>query len=160
MTAAGRLAILGAVTALAGPAGAASPWDEMFPVGNSCYQRVYSDEHLAAHPQQRVTAMTIAADPEMPANPWPAVALNVRLRGSDGGSAQAVAWCENTGDTLFCMMEGDAGAFSIAPAKGSAVLVTVSRDGMGFETETGFVTLEAKRGDDRSFLLRPVDGCP
>ena len=34
-------------------------------------------------------------------------------------------------------------------------LVTVSRSGMSFENEAGFVTLERQTGDDRSFLLRP-----
>jgi hypothetical protein len=138
---------------------AASPWDTMFAGTKGCYQRVYSGAHLAAHPEQRVTEMTIRAAPDIPSNPWPAVNLDVTLRGAEGGRAEAVAWCENIEDTLFCGMEGDAGTFSIAPAKGGAILISVGRDGMSFETETGFVTLEARRGDDRSFLVQPASGC-
>jgi hypothetical protein len=155
-----RQTALAALAALAGPAQAASPWDQMFPQPSSCYQRTYSADHLAAHPAQRVTGMTLAAAPEVPADPWPAVALVVSLRGPGGGTAQALAYCENEGGaTLYCMMEGDAGAFTIEPANGGAVLVTVGRDGMSLETDTDFITLEARRGDDRSFILRPADGC-
>jgi hypothetical protein len=144
---------------LAGPAMSASPWEAMFEASGGCYQRVYSTAHLAAHPEQRMTEMTVAASPQIPANPWPAVTLTVTLRGPSGGLAEAVAWCENIEDSLFCGMEGDAGTFSITKAKGGAILVSVGREGMSFETETGFVTLEARRGDDRSFLVPPASGC-
>ena len=144
---------------LAGPVAAASPWDRMFAGTTGCYQRVYPVTHLAGHPEQRVTEMSIRAAPDIPGDPWPAVVLDVTLRGPEGGRAEAVAWCENIEDTLYCGMEGDAGAFSIAPAKEGAILISVVRDGMSFETETGFVTLEARRGDDRSFLLKPARGC-
>lgn len=103
--------------------------------------------------------MVIAGAPAIPADPWPAVALRVDLRGPGGGAAEAVAYCENVGATLYCVMEGDAGTFSIEAAKGGAILVSVGRDGMALETGTGFVTLEQRRGDDRSFLLQPSQGC-
>lgn len=129
----------------------------MFPVGDSCYHRLYSDDHLARHPDQRVTAMTIVADPAHPADPWPAVTVRVALRG--GHRAEAVAYCQNIEATLYCEMEGDAGGFGVEVAKNGAVLVSVSRAGMGFETERDLVTLEARQGDDRSFLLGPARAC-
>jgi hypothetical protein len=156
----GRAACLLLLAGLAAPAQAASPWDLMFPVGNSCYARVYSGDHLAAHPQQRVTAMTLAAEPGIPPEPWPAVVLRLSLRGSGGGMAEAVAYCENIEATLYCRMEGDAGAFVIEEARDGAILVSVGRDGMVLETEREVVTLEQRRGDDRSFLLRPSSACP
>jgi hypothetical protein len=149
------LSVLLSLASVAGPVAAASPWGTMFPSPDTCYERRYSIAHLAAHPEQRVTEITIAAAPAIPANPWPAVVLRVTLRGPEGGDAEAVAWCENIEDTLFCGMEGDAGTFGIAPAKAGAVLITTGRSGMSFETRTGFATLEARRGDDRSFLLQP-----
>jgi hypothetical protein len=157
----GRTALGAALMAgLGAPAMAQSPWDQMFPLPDSCYRRTYSPDHLASHPMQRVTDMTLAATPDVPAYPWPAVSLGVRLRGPDGGTAEAVAYCQNLGgSTLGCDMEGDAGAFMIEPAKAGAVLVTVSRAGIGFETDTGFATLEARQGDDRSFLLKPAVSC-
>jgi hypothetical protein len=103
--------------------------------------------------------MTVAAAPDIPTDPWPALTLAVSLRGPDAGRAEAVAYCENSGGTLSCVMEGDAGAFRIEPASGGAILISTGRDGMGFETSTGYVTLQARQGDDRSFLLKPAQGC-
>ena len=60
---------------------------------------------------------------------------------------------------MSCAMEGDAGGFMVEPAKNGAVLLTVGKDGIGFENDTGFVVLEPSRGDDRSFLLQP-NICP
>lgn len=63
---------------------------------------------------------------------------------------------ENDGDaTLYCVMEGDAGAFQITPAKNGEILIAGSRLGMGFENDTAFATLAATFRDDRSFLLGP-----
>lgn len=152
----------GAAVALilsAGTALAQSPWQMMFPRPDSCYQRDYSASHLAGHPQQRVTKIVLAAAPTVPQDPWPAVRLQVTLRGADGGMAEAMAYCENIEATLFCGMEGDAGTFAIEAAANGAILVKTGRDGMSLETESGFVTLEQKRGDDRSFLLYPATGC-
>lgn len=53
-------------------------------------------------------------------------------------------------------LEGDAGGFQITPAKNGAILIEVSSDGMTFENDSGFATLERDAGDDRSFLLRPA----
>lgn len=103
--------------------------------------------------------MTVAAAPRIPAEPWPAATLAVSLRGPQSGSANAVAYCESTGGTLYCVMEGDAGAFSIEAATGGAILLSVGRDGMSFETDTALATLEQSRGDDRSFLLYPSRDC-
>jgi hypothetical protein len=153
------LAFPGLLVCLASAAVAASPWDMMFAAPGGCYHRDYSSAHLAGHPEQRVTGMTVTSSPGIPANPWPAVTLTVTLRGPAGGRAEAVAWCENIEDSLFCGMEGDAGSFSITKARGGAILLSAGHDGMSFETDTGFVTLEARRGDDRSFLLQPASGC-
>lgn len=92
------------------------------------------------------------------AEPLLGLFLEVTLRGVPGGTFDAYAGCENAGaETLYCAMEGDAGAFQITPARNGGILVAVSRLGMGFENDDGFATLEAKSGDDRSFILRPQD---
>lgn len=143
---------------LAGPALAQSPTDLMFPSDARCYARKYTADHLARHPEQRVTGMALRPDRQAAA-PLLGLWLTVTLRGAPGGTFEALAACENIEHTLYCTMEGDAGAFSIEPDKGKAVLVTTGSRGIGLENEAGFVTLERDRGDDRSFLLRP-EPCP
>lgn len=138
----------------AGPVAAQSPTDRLFPVPSTCYARSYSADHLAKHPQQRVTKMALVQDRQA-GGPFLNLWVRVTLRGAAGGEAEALASCENTSSVLYCTMEGDAGGFQIEEAKGGAVLVSVSSLGMGFETDSGFVTLDRTSGDDRSFLLRP-----
>lgn len=148
-----------AILMLATPLAAKSPRDQMFPDSASCYARSYSADHLAAHPAQRVTNLSISPVTDF-SEPLLGLYLTLELRGVPGGAFQAYSACENEGgDTLYCMMEGDAGGFQITPAKGGAILVSVSSLGMTFENDTGFATLERSAGDDRSFLLRP-QACP
>jgi len=136
------------------PTFAQSPQDLMFPSADSCYQRSYSAAHLAKHPAQRVTELRLGPDAGMAATGL-ALRVEVRLRGTPGGWFEGYGYCESAGGvTLDCLMEGDAGDFAVTPARGG-ILVTVGRSGMSFENDAGFVTLDSKTGDDRSFLLRP-----
>lgn len=138
------------------PSLAKSPQELMFPRSDSCYARKYGAIHLANHPDQRITRFAVS--PDYFSDP-PNLALELRLdmRGDGGGALRAYATCENEGaDTLYCAMEGDAGGFQVTPAKNGSILVSVSSLGMTFETATGFVTLERSKGDDSSFILRPV----
>lgn len=140
---------------LSTPTLAQSPQDRMFPGADTCYARIYTKDHLAQHPEQRVTAIRISPDFQI-ADPNLGLHVELVLRGPRGGAFEGYGYCENLGgETLSCLMEGDAGAFTVTPAKGGAVLVTVSSRGLSFENETGFVALESNKGDDRSFLLRP-----
>ena len=139
----------------AAPVAAQSPMDRMFPDRSGCYLRQYSPDHLAKHPEQRVTRIALTAEADV-ADPMLGLWVDVTLRGVPGGEYLALAYCENIDDTLYCSMEGDAGAFTITPRKDGAILIEVGRYGMSFENEAGFVSLEQKRGDDRSFLLQKV----
>ena len=134
---------------------AQSPTEQMFPRSDSCYARNYGAAHLAKHPEQRVTRFTVSPDFVSEA-PRLALELRLSLRGNGGGAFTAQAICENTGGSIYCALEGDAGGFQIDPAKNRNILVSVSSLGMSFENEGGFVTLERNTGDDRSFVLRPV----
>jgi hypothetical protein len=136
----------------AAPLAAQSPADRMFPLKSGCYIRQYGPDHLESHPEQRVTTIMLVAEGSI-AGPLLGLWVNVALRGGPGGEYQALAYCENIGDTLYCGMEGDAGAFTVRPDENGSVLVKVGRDGMSFENESGFATLESDRGDDRSFRL-------
>jgi hypothetical protein len=139
------------------PLAAQSPRDLMFPNQGGCYIRQYAPDHLAKHAEQRVTTMLLL--PEGSVN-GPALGLwvNIAMRGVAGGQGEfeALSYCENIEDTLYCTMEGDAGAFTLRAGKNGTVLLEVGRYGMSFENERGFETLEQKSGDDRSFLLNPA----
>ncbi|MCX7288933.1 MAG: hypothetical protein NTW20_15675, partial [Rhodobacterales bacterium] len=125
--------------------------DRLFPTDSACYSRKYSSAHLASHPEQQVTSMAlrpetrpVGADLEL----W----VSVTLRTWPDEVLLALAYCTQTApDRLDCGLEGDAGGFSISRAKDRAVLVSVSDQGMGFEGQAGFATLDHNRGDDRSF---------
>lgn len=158
MVARGRLLAPGLLALAALPVLAQSPRDEMFPGLSVCYAREYDRAHLAAHPDQRVTSVALTPDQAAPTDALFPLWVVVTHR-DQPGKLEALAYCENIEDTLYCGMEGDAGAFSIAPAREGAVLLSVARGGMGFEGETGFVRLEADRGDDRTFLLYPARDC-
>lgn len=147
------------VLAASCPVAAQSPQDRIFPGGKTCYARDYSAAHLAGHPQQRVSSIALTPDDAVSPDPRLELWVTITLRDQPGEQYLALAVCENSGDTVYCGLEGDAGGFTVEPAKGGAVLVRVTREGMSFEGENGFVTLESNRGDDRSFLLQPVRDC-
>ena len=154
-----RLTTCAAILMWATSLAAQSPQDQMFPDSARCYARIYSAEHLAAHPAQQVTGISVSPVADY-ADPFLGLFLKLTLRNVPGGAFEAYASCENEGgDTLFCLLEGDAGGFQITPAKKGAILLEVSSLGMTFENDEVFATLEAKSGDDRNFLLVPTN-CP
>lgn len=143
------------------PAHAKSPLDQIFPNDSSCYLRAYSRAHLVEHPDQRVTRIALGPAPGAGDARAMAVTVVVTLRGSRE-TYLATAYCENESGHLYCPMEGDAGAFTLAPAQDGAVLLKVARRGMGFEGAQDFVEISGTSGDDRTFLLPAVGGksCP
>jgi hypothetical protein len=153
-----RSTLCAAISILVGTAALAqSPQEQMFPRSDSCYARIYGAAHLRKHPEQRINRFSITPDFVSVA---PRMALELRLgvrdeAGGRGGALEAYAICENTGGSIYCTMEGDAGGFQIDPAKNRAIQITVSSLGMTFETNDGFITLKRDSGDDRSFILRP-----
>ena len=86
--------------------------------------------------------------------------MAVTLRGNPE-HFMGYAYCDNTGGTLSCGLEGDAGWFQMKPTAKGALLM-VGRDGIGFEGNSGFVELGGGRSDDESFALPkvPADSCP
>jgi hypothetical protein len=143
----------------AGAAQAQSPMDRLFPGPEACYARDYTEAHLASHPMQQATSLALTPSPRRPGDRFQDLRLTATVRAMPGEVLTALAYCENIDETLFCAMEGDAGGFTLRAADGGAVLVEVTRLGMTFEGMRGFVTFAHDRGDDRSFLLRPVRDC-
>jgi hypothetical protein len=144
----------------ASPLLAESPRNVMFPSDASCYLRDYSADHLAKHPKQRVSSIALRPEGALVEDATMTVWVTVTLRDQPGEDLVALTYCQVAdADRMDCLMEGDAGAFSLAPAKGGAVLVTVAKAGMGFDGATDFVTLRSDSGDDRSFLVKPTGDC-
>ncbi len=144
----------------AAPLAAQSPREVLFPSDASCYAREYSAQHLADHPAQRVSSLALTPEGAKVEDHTMQVWVTVTLRDWPGEQLLALAYCQVAdADKMDCVMEGDAGAFTVAPAKGGAALVTVAQAGMGFEGATGFVTLRQDRGDDLSFLVQPTREC-
>ncbi len=120
--------------------------------GAACYLRRYSAQHLRDHPEQRVAAMALGLVAMEGADA--VLSLGVRLRG--GARYEGSAYCAQDGEGLDCLMEGDAGRFSLTPGKKGALRLAVGARGISFEGADGFVTLEGTSGDDRVFLLPPL----
>lgn len=127
---------------------------------NFCWERTYSPEHLAEHPEQTVTQVVVRREPlgfpKAPGETLMEIALT--FRGADGSragpEATAIGFCRADGeDRLSCGLEGDAGRFTIAP-EGRDLLLSVGEEGMIFESSRAMHELRADEGDDRSFLLR------
>jgi hypothetical protein len=134
--------------------------ERLFPDKSGCYARIYSPEHLKAHPAQQVTKISVIPEGEV-ADPQLGLWVQLSLRaGPDPGAIgdfEALAYCGNAGPkTLDCAMEGDAGSFQITPARNGAILIKVGKYDMSLENDIGFATLSRRRGDDGSFLLRPA----
>lgn len=140
-----------ALCLLASPALAESPRDALFPGDEGCYRRDYAAGHLAAHPDQLVREIQLSPDKAVLDARYLVLKVQVRLRGSDD-ELLASAYCENTGGSLSCGLEGDAGWLTLEPtAKG--LRASVGRDGIGFETDTGFVTFGGGQNDDAVFAI-------
>lgn len=115
-----RLVLLACLATLPGlPARAESPRQALFPGDASCYLRHYSRDHLASHPDQLVTEIAIGPEPGSMEADVLVLRLALYMRGNSD-QLRAHAYCDNTGGTLSCALEGDAGRFEIKPtAKGA-----------------------------------------
>ena len=135
------------------PALAQSVLDQVFGADGPCFSRSYDAAHLAAHPDQRVTQLLVRADTEdMTHSGTKDLLLLVDVTVRDGATPYSgVAYCDRVGDGLACLMEGDAGGFSLVP-QGKRLLLAVGANGLSFEADD-FLTLEPDKGDDRTFLL-------
>lgn len=146
----------------AAPALASGSMDQIFPSDGSCYLRHYDRAHMATHPDQLVTDIAIGPyAPEWGRQDYVAVTVVVSVIGTDEFLASYAVCRENRG-SLTCLMEGDAGGFSLKAETSGKVRLEVSRQGMNFEGRSGFISLSGTQGDDRVFLLPPVpaDSCP
>jgi hypothetical protein len=128
---------------------------------NFCWERAYSVQHLAEHPDQTVTTIRLRREPMgFPKAPGETLMqIEVTFRGGggrrEGPEAVAIGYCRPDGDArLLCGIEGDGGSYRIEAQGGHEILLAPGSEGMHFETREAFHELREDEGDDRAFLLR------
>lgn len=128
--------------------------DMVFAPDPPCYSRSYDKAHLAAHPDQQVTLMVVRADTEDMAldNTDQLLVLVDVLTRSGTSPYSGIGYCTPGKQGLSCLMEGDAGGFTL-DAQDARLLLSVGENGLSFEGDADFLALEHDSGDDRSFLL-------
>ena len=133
---------------------AQSATDQVFAPDPSCFSRSYDAAHLAAHPDQQVTLIVVRADTEdmgLDATDDLLVLVDVLTRTSKTAFS-GIGYCTPVKAGLDCLMEGDAGGFTLSDQDGRLRL-DVGTNGLSFEGDADFLTLEPNSGDDRVFLL-------
>jgi hypothetical protein len=139
-----------------------------------CFGRIYTREHLAKHPKQKVTEIgfRLAYHRFEPDEFYPKgqrnyyFAMTAKRRGSDR-TLVARGECGPNGSGIGCGVECDGGGVSLTRRPGDRLLVTLGKGGWirmtegCDEEEGGSVNLEAGE-DDRDFLLSrlPDASCP
>lgn len=133
----------------------------VFPSDAACYLRYYNKAHMAQHPNQRVQEIMVGPDQTQWGSDPLAIKISVSLV-NVSDYYRGIAYCTDAGAGLACQMEGDAGAFQLTVARDGAIKIDLGPEGISFEGESGFMTLDGSRGDDRSFVMPPVpaDSCP
>ena len=122
---------------------------------SACFIRSYDNAHLAKHPDQLVTSITVSISPLSPGGTTPILNVFTSFRG-DSYYYHGAAFCRYAGDALACVLEGDQGTFSLSGRKGRKILLQVGRDGLEFEGANGTHSISGTTGDDRSFLIPSV----
>ena len=143
-----------ALCCLASPTSAQSVQDLVFAPDGPCFSRTYDAAHLAAHPDQQVSLIVVRADTAdmaLDTTEDLLVLVDVLTRTSDSPYS-GIGICNPGNSGLSCLMEGDAGGFTLTEQDGRLRL-EVGPNGLSFEGDTNFLTLEPDQGDDRVFLL-------
>lgn len=143
------------------------------PGSRICFGRVYTPDHLARHPKQKVTEISFRLSyhrfppdemyPQGQRNYY--FAMLAKRRGNDR-TLTARGECSSDGTGIGCGVECDGGGVSLTRRPGDKLLVTLGEGGWirmteGCDAEEGAVNLEAGE-DDHEFLLSrlPASACP
>ncbi|WP_422041394.1 hypothetical protein [Roseibium sp.] len=114
----------------------------------ACYSRVYSTDHLAAHPGQQVARIWFTADPTMRPDDY-AIVLKFAFTLRDGRFYQSFAYCRADGS---CGTEGDGGRIRFT-LRGQNLRMSIV-DYLIVEGED--FSPDLMQSDDRVFLLYPA----
>jgi hypothetical protein len=130
-----------------------------------CWTRVYDAAHLAKHPGQKVTAMTLSIEEREPSgdkDPGKYLAtITAKMRGAgDSYTNLDGARCSEANGKLNCVTDGFyAGQFSLEPAAKNMKIVLHGGDHLalipGVDLDA-FVVLAADNPEHALFLLQPA----
>lgn len=142
----------------------------VLPNRDACWERVYDDAHLKAHPMQQVVRIRLFHLPSRWPQPAPGVTfvalemnLRTRTRGSDAFDYNLGGFCKPSHGGLRCEPEWRAGTWRIERgANGSLIVrnddITVNPSPSAAEERSeDAVTLKAAN-DDAAWSLQPVTG--
>nr|WP_319384504.1 hypothetical protein [uncultured Roseibium sp.] len=114
----------------------------------TCYSRVYSADHLAGHPRQKVARIWFTADPALHPGDY-AVVLKFAFTLRDGRFYQSFAYCRADGS---CATEGDGGRIRFT-VRGQNLRMSIV-DYLSVEGDD--FSPDLMQSDDRVFLLYPA----
>jgi hypothetical protein len=130
---------------------------------SGCWRRDYDPAHLAAHPDQQVTAMALAIVYRDRGDGLPYYAYGLEASLRDGWRGMAQSTCHPYGAVLRCSVDCDGGGVDVSRRDNGDVLVDLEAVGYivltgGCGAEEGEETFELTPGkDDRQFLLHAAD---
>jgi hypothetical protein len=144
--------------------------ESLLPNRDTCWERIYDDAHLKAHPKQQVVRIRLFHLPSR----WPQPAsgvtfvelemnLRVRTHGSNAFDYSLGGFCQPSGGGLRCEPEWRAGSWRVEPgANGSLIVrnddITVNPSPSAAEERSkDAVTLKAAN-DEASWLLQRMSG--
>lgn len=128
--------------------------------GEPCYARVYTAEHLKAHPDQHVGAIELdmlkvnaSGNPITEEN----IELGFGLKLKDKPDwYTGLAICKGAGAQIDCFLEGDGGSFTLSAAGGGSLKLATGETGIALEGAEDVVEIAGDKGDDRVFVLAPA----
>jgi hypothetical protein len=128
--------------------------------GLPCFARSYDDDHLEAHPGQRVRSIAInlsKANSDGTPNIPDHFAVSFAVMLTSGGDWFGQAASCKTNETDFeCSIDGDGGIFTLTPQKGGGLRLDAGDEGITIDSADPEITLSDKDGeDDRAFELVP-----
>lgn len=134
--------------------------------GRACYERVYADAHLAAHPRQRITRMRLRIDffETGAGEGHYGVAIEAQTRG-EAHPFNSAFHCRPAQGGIACRIDCKANAIRVRPAAGGRVQLALGRDADPRSTcdDAEDAGRALRPGtDDRTFLLSalPPERCP
>ena len=120
-----------------------------------CYIRTYSPEHLAKHPQQQVTQITLSPSALSDGGTVEEINLFIQVRRTEY-EYHGLAYCQPVDSQWLCAVEGDGGQFTLSPAQGRDLYLTVQPGGLALEGQRDTLQIASDSGDDRKFRIPPV----
>ncbi len=123
---AGRFAVAAALLASAAAAEGRPLEAELPPRSAACWERVYGQAHLAAHPRRQVTRIRLVGAPEPEADRGVFVELQFALRKRANDRAfdyKLDGFCRPSRGGLRCEPGWDAGVWRLERAEGGKLLV-------------------------------------